>query len=633
MNNLGGDGMKKYIGWVPIIAILWTIFQLYIASMSPLIAQLQRSIHLAFALALTFALLRRGEKSSNIIIRHLDHVLIILSLSSCVYVYTQIERLTSRIQFAGELLPLDYFYGILVILLTLEASRRAVGKAMSILASVFIIYAFSGPYMPGLLRHDSFDLKKMVEVMYYSNEGILGSPLQVSVDYVFYFILFAAFLDISGAGKAFIDVAFRLTGKSKGGPAKASVIASGGMGSISGSSVANVVTTGILTIPLMKKVGFSPKFSASVEALASNGGQLLPPIMGAAAFIMANNLGLTYAKVAIAATIPAFLYFVAIFTMVHIMSNKLGLRGLKDDEFKEVIKDDLKSRIHLLIPLIALVVMIIAEITLQRAALYSLILLVIISYFRKNTRMSFKDVIDGCINGAKQSIQVAMPCAVAGIIVGIVVFSGLGLKFTSLIINWSFGIPAIAVILVAIACIILGMGMPTTSAYIMAAVLLSPALQNLGFSMHASHMFILYFAVFSMITPPVAIATYSAATIAKSNPHETGFYAFYLGIPGFLIGLSLLVNPSLLLNAPLFDVIWSTTATLIGVIALSISVLGYLYTNINAVYRILFLMVSIMLIMPNMYTDIFGLLFLIILVSADFIKKKQLHGKSITTAV
>jgi TRAP transporter 4TM/12TM fusion protein len=618
---------KKYLQWVAIIAILWSVFQLYQAGVEPMTAQIQRSIHVAFALALTFALVRRGEKSKNVLLKNLDYILVLLSLASGAYIYFQAERLTARIQFVGELTVLDYSMCVIVTLLLLEASRRTVGKAMTILAVFFLVYAFAGPYFPGLLGHDGLSIKRMTEAMYFSLDGILGVPIGVATDYVFYFILFAAFLDISGGGKLFIDIALKATQRLKGGPAKAAIIASGGMGTISGSAVANVASTGIFTIPLMKKVGFSPKFSASVEALASTGGQFLPPIMGAAAFLMADTLGIPYKEIALAGLIPALIYYVMLYVTVHLQAGKLGMKASKKSDpipedalYKE--KERIADKIHLLLPLVLLIFFIFKGSTLSLAAFWSILAVIAISYVRKSTRMGVTAILDSLVSGAKQSIQVSIPCAVAGIIVGVITHSGLGLKFSSLITQWSFGSMFLSVVLVAIGCIILGMGMPTTSAYIMAAILMAPSLQTFGFEPVASHMFILYFACFSMITPPVALASYSAASIAQSDTNKTGFYAFYLAIPAFLVAFSFVFNPPLLLIGNPVEIVLATSTTLLGVTALSGTIIGYFILPLNMLQRMVLVVASICLIMPNIVISIVGLILFVAIISMQVILKR-----------
>lgn len=616
--------MRKYIGWIPIIALAWSFFQLYLAVSGPLTAQVQSAIHLAFALSLTFIAFRKGANSKFIWVRSMDYILSIVSLLSGLYIYLEAERLVSRTQYVSELTALDYTICFAVVLLTLEASLRTVGRAMTILAVIFIVYAFAGPYFPGLLEHRGLSLKRMTEIMYYSQDGILGVPLGVSVDYVFYFILFAAFLELSGGGKFFIDLAFGMTKRSKGGPAKAAVIASGAMGSISGSAIGNVVSTGVFTIPLMKRAGYSPTFAASIEALASTGGQIMPPIMGAAAFIMADTLGINYSQVVLAAIIPAGLYYVSLFTLVHLQASKAGLKVADSTDVVPENQENPLKRMHLLLPIIILLYLIFSGKTLQLSAFWAIISVVAVSYLSTSTRLSIADILESLISGAKQAIQVAIPCAVAGIVVGVIIHSGVGLKFSSMVIDYSFGIPLLSVIFVCIGCIILGMGMPTTSAYIMASVLLAPSMAKLGFNITAAHLFILYLACLSMVTPPVALASYSAASIAQCNANKTGYFAFYLSLPGFLIPFSFLYNPALLLIGEPRDIMWMTVVTLIGLVALTGAMIGYLLAPVQSLLRILMAISAICMIVPEKITDILGLtLFAILLIIQFQLRRKM----------
>ncbi|WP_078429834.1 TRAP transporter permease [Alkalihalobacterium alkalinitrilicum] len=435
--------LKKYLGFASIIAVFWSLFQLYQAGVDPLSAQVQRAIHVSFALALTFALVRRGENSRILFVRYFDYLLVFFALFSGAYVYKEAERIQSRIAFVSELTMIDYTVCIVIVLMVLEASRRTVGKAMTLLAAFFLIYAFAGPYFPGMLQHSGLSLKRMIETMYFSVEGVLGVPIGVATDYVFYFVLFAAFLELSGGGKLFIDLSLKATNRLRGGSSKAAIFASGGMGTISGSAVANVASTGVFTIPLMKKGGYSPKFSASIEALASTGGQLLPPIMGAAAFIMADTLGIPYTQIALAALIPAILYYAGLYVMVDLQAKKLGITANKELDAK---KESIVNKLHLLLPLVLLLFLIFSGKTLQLSAFWAIVAVVAVSYFRKSTRMGPTAVLDALISVAKQAIQVSIPCAVAGIVVGVITHSGLGLKLSSLIVSLSLGISLLAVI-------------------------------------------------------------------------------------------------------------------------------------------------------------------------------------------
>ncbi|MFY0542543.1 TRAP transporter permease [Brevibacillus sp. H7] len=606
--------MKKYTGWMPIIALSWSIFQLYLAGLGPLTSQIQSSLHLAFALALTFVVFRKGQKSKYFLIRGMDYLMSLVSLASGIYIYIEADRLLARIQFVSDLTLLDYVFCFAILILLLEAARRTVGKSMTILALIFLAYSFLGTFLPGPLHHGGLTLKRLTEVLYYSQDGILGVPLGVSMDYVFYFVLFASFLDHSGGGKLFIDLTFRLTKRSKGGPAKAAVISSALQGTISGSAVGNVVSSGVFTIPLMKRAGYTPTFAASVEAVSSTGGQMMPPIMGAAAFIMADTIGVHYSMLVLAAIIPAILYFFSLFLIVHLQASK---SGLKTAESIMPHESPLKQ-LHLLVPIVILIFFIFLGKTLQQSAFWAIISVVVVSYVRRSTRLKVDEIMDSLISGAKQAIQVAIPCAVAGIVVGVIIHSGLGLTFSSFIIDYSLGIPIISVLFVCFGCIILGMGMPTTSAYITASVLLAPSLAKLGFQPLAVHMFIFYMACLSMVTPPVALASYSAASIAQSKANKTGYLAFYLSIPSFLIPFSFIFNPALLLIGEPISIAWITIKTIVGLIALSGALVGYLIAPTPFLVRILMAAAAILMIGHGIVSDITGLLLFAVLLTIQF---------------
>lgn len=604
--------MKKLLGFPSIIAIVWSLFQLYTASFGSFPSMTQRAVHVGFALALTFSLTTQGQNNKRFS-KFVNYVLAALSLIAGLYVAFSGDRLNSRIPYVDDIEFWDLILGTMMIVLLLEVSRRTVGYAMTVLALFFILYGFFGPHLPGLLQHRGMNFKEMVELQFLSVDGIFGAPIGVSVEFVFYFILFGAFLEISGGGKLFIDIAHSMTRKLVGGPAKAAVIASSLMGTISGSASANVASVGIFTIPLMKRTGYTATFAATVEALASTGGQILPPIMGAAAFIMADMLGIKYAAVCLAALIPALLYYLSIYLMVDLKARKDGL-GTAEDEETTVRKAEIARRLHLLIPLVILIAFIFMGFTLQKAAFWSIVSIILVCWIRKETRLTLASLWEALESGAKQAIQVAIPCAVAGIIVGVIVYTGLGLKFTSLIIQLSFGNYILSLILVTIAVIILGMGMPTTSAYIMAAVLMAPALQQFGVEKLTAHMFVFYLACLSMITPPVALASYSAAGIAGTKPFQTGFIAFYYGIPVLLIPFAFIMSPQLLLMGSWTHILIITAFTSAGIFALCAAVVGYLFHEMGWAARIAFYAVSICLIIPEITSSIIGLAVLILLV-------------------
>ena len=426
-----------------------------------------------------------------------DLVLSALALAGGAHLVWHYERLATRISFVDPLQPTDIAVALMLIALTLEACRRVVGWSLPAIAGVFLAYQFVGPWMPGLLRHGGILLSDLAEQQGLSVQGLFGIPTGVISNYVFYFILFAAFMEVSGGGQLFIDLAFRLTGRRRGGPAKGAIVGSSLMGTISGSAVANVSGTGVFTIPLMKKAGYPAAFAGAVEAVASTGGQLMPPIMGSAAFIMAEMVGIPYLEIALYAVIPAIAYYLALFLMVDLKAKQEGLVGLEKEELPQF--ENLKARLVLLLPMAILVYHIFARYSLQRAAFTATLAVVVVGMFSRVTRLSPADILKGLETGARRAVGVTVPAAAAGIVVGVVSYTGIGLKFSSLIIMTSGGYLVPALILIMIGCIILGMGMPTSGAYIMGAILMAPALQNMGIGDVPAHLFVLYFCALSMV--------------------------------------------------------------------------------------------------------------------------------------
>ncbi|WP_134704711.1 TRAP transporter fused permease subunit [Ammoniphilus sp. YIM 78166] len=617
---------SKFKSVSAILAIIWAMFHMYTAVSGPMPATVQRAIHVAFALSLAFSLFPIGGNGKGFF-KLANAITVTLPLIIGGYVVYHAERLNSRIWFVDKVEGLDLWLGIAFILLVLEASRRTVGKVMTILALVFIAYGFAGSYFDGLLQHRGLNVQHLVDLQFLSPDGIFGVPIGVAAEYVFYFVLFGAFLEVSGGGKLFIDIAYRITRRGKGGPAKAAIVSSGLMGSISGSAVANVVSTGIFTIPLMKRAGYSAKDAAAIEALASTGGQLMPPIMGAAAFIMAEMLGVPYVEIMLAALIPSLLYYLSIYIIVHIKAAKEQLVSANELEEEKI---EILKRVHLLLPLTVLVAMIFMGYSLFTAAFWGILSIIAFSFLRKETFMTPEKILTAMVSGSKQAIQVTIPCAIAGIVVGIISFSGLGLKFTSIIVQWSLGNLVLALILVALGCIIMGMGMPTTSAYIMGSILLAPALENFGIHPIAAHMFILYFAVLSMITPPIALAAYSAAGISGSDMNETGMRAFLLSTGAFLIPFAFVLNPSLLLIGEVKDIIWMTVSTTMGIAALSYCVVGYMQTDIHWGIRIVLLISSVMMIIPESISDVLGFVLLIFVFLIQRLKARKVLDSNIS---
>lgn len=608
--------LKQFFQLASLLGIAWSSFQLYTAGVGFFPEMIQRPLHVVFALSLAFLVYpavkksRRTERSTTFRgdVAWYDLAFSALALAGGVHLVWHYERLVTRISFVDPLQTMDIVVALMLMGLTLEACRRIVGWSLPLIAGVFLIYQFTGPWMPGLLRHGGILLSDLAEQQGLSVQGLFGIPTGVISNYVFYFVLFAAFMEVSGGGQLFIDLAFRLTGKRRGGPAKGAILGSSLMGTISGSAVANVSGTGVFTIPLMKKAGYSAPFAGAVEAVASTGGQLMPPIMGSAAFIMAEMVGIPYLEIALYAAVPAIVYYVALFLMVDLKAKKEGLVGLKKEELPQL--KDLQARLVLLLPMAVLLYYIFARYSLQRAAFVATLAVVASTMFSRTTRLSFAGILKGLETGARRAIGITIPAAAAGIVVGVVSYTGIGLKFSSLIIMTSGGYLVPALILIMIGCIILGMGMPTSGAYIMGAILMAPALQNIGIAEVPSHLFVLYFCALSMVTPPVALASYVAASISGSGIMETGWRALQLSFAGFIIPYAFVFNPAIVLQGSWEQIVWTSVSLLVGTFALAGAMIQYLF-RANQIWETLLLWVSaLLLIAPEFITDGVGLVVL-----------------------
>lgn len=628
-------GILKWL--VTIGAISFSGFQLYTAIFGNLASQLQRSVHLTFALGLIFLLYPISNKAKKNRLPFYDAILVIVSIFVGMYWTIEYENLISR---AGMYNSLDFIVGALAILLVLEAARRVVGFPITIIAIAFLLYALFGRYMPGFLEHRGVSLERLVSHMYYTLDGILGTPLSVSATFIFLFLLFGAFLEKSGVGQYFNDLALLIAGRSTGGPAKVAVFSSALQGTISGSSVANVVTSGSFTIPMMKKTGYRPEFAGAVEAAASTGGQLMPPIMGAAAFLMAEFTGIPYWDIAKAAAIPALLYFAGIWIMVHLEAKRTGLRGLTKEELPN--KKEVLSKIYLLLPIVIIIALMSTGFSPVRSALLGILSVVVVAAFRKDTRMSIKDIFQALENGARTALGVAAATAAAGIIVGVVTLTGLGLKFANGLIDLSGGVLILTLIFTMIASLILGMGSPTTANYIITSTMAAPAiillLSDPGASeipasvLLSAHMFAFYFGIIADITPPVALAAFAATGISGGNPIRTGFEASRLAIAAFLIPYIFVFSPALfLMDTAAFEAITVIATSLIGMTALGSGFMGYLVTKMNIFERLLGIAGGLLLVDPGGFTDMLGLGLLAALVVSQIMKTKK-HGPKAANA-
>ncbi|HHW06120.1 MAG TPA: TRAP transporter permease [Clostridia bacterium] len=603
------------------VAITFSLFQLYTAAFGVLDAHLQRSVHLAFGLCLVFLLYPARKSWPKDRLHPLDLLLALLGAAAPLYIVFNYDALVLR---AGTVTTTDLIIGSLGILLVIEAARRVVGWPIVIVAFAFVAYAFLGPYIPGAFAHKGATIKRLVGHLFYTTEGVMGIPLGVSSTFIFLFILFGAYLERTGLGQFFIDLANAIAGWAVGGPAKVAVLSSGLMGTVSGSSVANVAGTGSFTIPMMKRLGYRPEFAGAVEAAASTGGQLMPPIMGAAAFLMAEFVGIPYIEVAKAAVIPAILYFTGIWIGVHLEAKKTGLKGMNREELPK-IKNILLERGHLIIPLVAIVVLLVKQYTPMRAALVGIVLAIGASLLRSSTRISWRGVLEGLEAGARSALGVLVACACAGIIVGVVTLTGLGLKLATVLVDLAQGLLLPTLALAMLASLLLGMGIPTTANYVITSTIAAPTLMLLGVPPLPAHMFCFYFGVIADVTPPVALAAYAGSGIAKGNPMVTGVNAFKLAIAAFIVPYIFVLSPSMLLiDTSAAEIVRIIFTALFGMVGLGSAMAGYLLVQASLIERLLLLVGGLMMIHPGLQTDLIGLAVLAAAVACQYLKRRHL---------
>ena len=614
-----------YTGWpkkiVAAIAITFSVFQLYTAIFGVLDAQLQRAIHLGFGLALAYLLypFRRAWTRDHYF-HPIDIVFAVLGAATPAYLVIQYRELITR---AGTVSPVDTVVGGLGILLVIEATRRVVGLPMVTVVLAFIAYAFLGPYMPGVLAHRGLTPEQLIGHLYFTTEGIFGIPLGVSSTFIFLFILFGAYLESTGLGKFFIDLANAVAGWASGGPAKVAVLSSGLMGTVSGSSVANVVGTGSLTIPMMKKLGYNANFAGAVEAAASTGGQLMPPVMGAAAFLMAEFVGVPYIDVVKAAAIPALLYFTGVWLGVHFEAKRKKLKGIPRAELPNPLTL-LKERGHLAIPLVVIVYLLVAGYTPMRAALVAIFLSIICAMLRKSTRMKPIEIVYGLERGAKGVLGVLVACASAGIIIGVVTKTGVGLRLASGLIDLAGGMLLPAMFFTMITAIVLGMGVPTTANYVITSTIAAPALEQMGVPVLAAHMFVFYFGIIADVTPPVALAAYAGAGISGGNALKTGVHASKLAIAAFIIPYVFVLSPVLLMvDATPLALVSVTLSALLGMIAISSALCGFLADHCRPYERILLIIAGLLMIKPGGITDLVGLVLFVVILVMQYRRAKE----------
>ncbi|KQI69206.1 permease [Loktanella sp. 3ANDIMAR09] len=634
---------------ITVIGIALSLFQLYAAGVQPLGLFFQRPIHLGFVLVLCFLLypaFGRG-KARGPLGWAIDGVLILAGIAAGAWVPLNIDIIANQI-FPR---PIDVWMGIVTIIVVLEAARRAVGLGMTLIGAFFIVYAFAGnrgelpflaDWMPGILNHRGYSLDRLASQMTLGAEGIFGIPLGVAATFVFIFVLFGAFLEVTGAGKFFIDLAYAAAGKQRGGPAKAAVIASAGMGSISGSAIANVVTTGAFTIPLMKKLGYRPAQAGGIEAAASTGGQIMPPLMGAGAFLMSEFTRMPYVDIVLVSIFPAVLYFGTVYLLVHIAAVKQGMQGLSAAELPRV-RTVLAEGWHFLLPLVALVILLVAGYSPMRVGFYAILSIMAAAAaramwdFQRNgptadrfvamCRRGVALTLEALDLGARNAVAVSVACAVAGIIVGVVGLTGLGLKFSAMMIAFSGGNIVLALILVLLASLVLGMGLPVTAAYIVLIILVGPALtEQFGMPILIAHLVVFWYSQDSNVTPPVALAGFAGAAIAGSKPMETSVQAWKYAKGLYLIPLFMVFNPEIILGGPLPLVLWSGAIAILGLVAFAAVLEGYLWGPMPVWMRILLVPGVIALFWPDLTVEIVGSLLIAVLLGLNWSVARRTAG-------
>ncbi|UNU73807.1 TRAP transporter permease [Moraxella nasovis] len=625
---------------IGLIAIFYSVFHLYI-TFNPLPELIQRSVHVAVGVALIFLIYPATKRSSRKLVSWFDWLWLILSLSTAGYLIWEYQDIVSVR--GGIPNQWDIVFSAITVLVVLESARRITGWILPVFALVFLAYPFVSHmgFMPDRLLTRPYDLGDIFGQLYLKTEGIYSTAIGASVTFIFLFILFGAFLSRSGMGRLFNDLALALAGHKQGGPAKVAVISSGFMGSINGAAVANVVGTGAFTIPLMKKVGYDKNFAGAVEASASVGGQILPPIMGAAAFIMAETTGVAYGTIAMAAVLPALLYYLGVIAQVHFRAGKNNLRGIPKADLPRV-KEVLKARGHMLLPIVFLVILLANNMPVGYAAAYTIGITVLVSQLRAETRMGVKDILAALEDGAKQSLSTMAACAVVGIVIGVVNLTSFGTVMTSSIVTLGAGSLLLTLILTMLASMVLGMGLPSIPAYIITATMAAPALANFDIPVLVAHMFVFYFGIFANITPPVALAAFAGAGISGGDPMKTGWQSLKLALAGFIVPFMFVYNPNMMMidtadiavtakefAMPAWHIIVSVAATsIIGVLALSAAVEGFFKKVMSLWQRIILACGAFCLIIPETVTDLFGIIVVAVILVLNIRQNKAYRGNT-----
>jgi TRAP transporter 4TM/12TM fusion protein len=599
-----------------LIAISMSLFHIITAGIGSLPTMQQRSLHVGFAMILIF--LQSYFKHTNAVKRIFSLILALLAAAGSYYAFSNWYGMMMRVAFPVQA---DIVFGCIAIACVIEATRRKLGFALPCMASIFILYAMFGQYLPSVIGHRGYNIRRIVSVLFMDTAGIYGSVAGISATYIFLFVLFGSFLESSGAGRFFIDLSTALFGKTKGGSAKAATISSCLFGMVSGSAVANVMAIGPLTIPMMTSAGYEKRFAGGVLSVAGTGGQFMPPIMGAAAFIIAETIGIPYLSVALAAFIPGVLYYLAIIFIIDLRSNKVNIAPLESvPNWKEV----LKNGFYLSFPVILLVYFLaVARWSPIKSGFWCIIALMAVSMIKKETRLTPRKLLKTFEAGAMASLDVAIVCSLAGVMMGMLSVTGLGLKFSNLLLTLSGGNMLILMLLTMIAALILGMGMTTTSVYIILSVLVAPALVTMGIKPLAAHLFVFYFGILSAITPPVATASYAAASVAGDDPMKLGWVAWKIGLSGYILPFMFIFSPELLMDGTPLGILRAFVTSLIGIYALSVALEGFFRYDVKIPMRILLGGAALLLIDSGAYTDLIGLGIILLVLLPQQIRFKR----------
>ena len=592
---------------VALVAALMSLFHVVVLIFWPIDPWYFRTLHITFGALLVFALVPGWSGASMRRIPWIDYLLMGSIVFPVIYLFIEFEGWIFRAGVTPT--TLDAIFAFIFVLGVLEMARRATGWALPIIAVIFILYGYFGPYLPGLFQHKGYSWARIMTFLF-SLDGILSIPIFASAHYIFFFILFGAFLETSGLGRFTVEFARAVAGSRRGGPAKVSIVSSALIGTTSGSSVANVMVDGVFNIPLMKATGFKPAVACAIEAMNSSGGQMVPPVMGAGAFLMAEILGLPYWQVALAAVIPAIMYYSAAYWMIDLYAAKMGLVGIPRDQLPSIRKL-LRKRGYLFIPFVVLIYdLMVLQMSPFRSAAWAILVLLILGWFKAETRLGPKKIYETLSAGAKSSIEIVATCAAAGIILGVIAQTGLGMKAALIIFSYSKGHLILALLFTMVIAVILGMGLPTTAAYAISASVLAPGLIKMGVEPMAAHLFIFYFACLSPLTPPMAVAAYAAAAIGKANFWDVGWLSVKFALAGFIVPYMFVYGPAMILIGAPWEIALALITGLVGTLTLSAAVQGYLLGNLRIAIRLALLIISLLLLKPGWMTDLIGFVLL-----------------------